>query len=302
MARLSSPEIAPAVVWATPSVRDAARSAIRFPLAEPLLPLPAGTRTLIVVGGGRLIDAAKVFRHESAPGVRLVAVPSIWGSGAEASPVAITNGGGGRKVIRMDAAYLPDARAVWPELADSLPEPLARQACGDAWAHVLEGFHSPLASEELQVEAAALMGRILSLPLTRDARWFEAGAQACSIQARSSVGLVHGIAHTLEGPLAAEDPGFGWGHARLCATFLLPVMALNEAIAGRAAAALARHQVAPARIAEVTRALFEEEAFRRALPALEALWGEVLRDPCTRTNSTLVRSAHLGHFLEGRFS
>ena len=38
-----------------------------------------------------------------------------------------------------------------------------------------------------------------------------------------------------------------------------------------------------------------------ALPVLEEHWRSVLRDPCSRTNSALVRPQHLSFFLEQRF-
>ena len=293
--------MAPAVVWATPSVRSAVRVGIPYPQVEPGEDLPPATRTLVAVGGGTLLDAAKVFRRERAPQVFLVAIPSIWGSGAEASPVAVISEGG-RKVIRMGPEYLPDARVLWPSLAGTIPDRLARRACGDAWAHALEGFLSPLASEDLRHEIAALMRAMLDLPLSRDPRWFDASAAACAAQARSSVGLVHGIAHTLEGPLSESDPGFGWGHALLCATFLAPVLALDEEVSGKTSQMLSRHGVEPAKVRQVARALFESDAFDRALPALEAHWSAVLRDPSTRTNSALVRAGHLAFFRDRAFA
>src|SRR5262249_13087095 len=151
------------------SVRKITQGALPHPHAEPLSELPAGTRTLIAVGGGTLLDAAKLRRAERHPAVGLVAVPSIWGSGAEASPVAVAREGG-RKVVRMGPEYLPDARVVWPELAATLPERLARRACGDAWAHAVEGFLSPLASEELRREIAGLVNDMATLPIGRDPR------------------------------------------------------------------------------------------------------------------------------------
>ena len=301
LSRLSAADIGPAVVWATPSVRGVTELALPHPHREPLTDLPPGTRTLVAIGGGTLLDAAKVWRREQAPHVALVAVPSLWGSGAEASPVAVANEGG-RKVVRMGPEYLPDARVVWPALAATVPERLARRACGDAWAHAVEGFLSPLATEDLRREIAPLIAEMLGLPLGRDPRWFEASARACAAQARSSVGLVHGIAHTLEGPLSASDPGFGWGHALLCSTFLAPVLAFDEEVSGRTAEALGRHGIDAERVHEAARALFEADTYERALPALEAHWSAVLRDPSTRTNSALVRAGHLGFFREGSFA
>jgi alcohol dehydrogenase class IV len=298
---LLAEDLPDAVLWSTPSVRARSESALPYPTREPLAALEPATRTLVVVGGGTLMDAAKVFRHEQAPSVSLVAIPSIWGSGAEASPVAIETRADGRKVIRMGPEYLPDVRVQWPELADSLPPRLARHACGDAWSHALEGLLSPLASEELRADIGNVLSAMLDLPIGADPRWFEASAEACRLQAQSSVGLVHGIAHTLEGPLRAADPDFGWGHAALCSTFLWPVFSLGRSISDRARERLASAGIDADRVSNVARELFEEDAYDRALPLLIAHWPGVLKDPCTRTNGTLVRPSHLEYFQSRAF-
>ena len=299
--RLVAEDIGPAVVWATPSVRARTMTALSHPHRAPLTPVPPATRTLVVIGGGALMDAAKMFRAESRPGMKLVAVPSIWGSGAEVSPVAIAQDGA-RKVIRCGEQYLPDVRVHWPELAASAPARLIRHACGDTWSHALEAFLSPLAGDELRAETARLIERLLELPLGPDARWFEASADACRLQARSSVGLVHGIAHTLEGPLRAEQPDFGWGHAALCSTFLWPVMSLNLRLSDGAAHRFEAAGLDPDRALAPARALFEQEAYDRAAPLVAARWNEILRDPCTRTNGALVRPGALEHFQRGAFA
>lgn len=299
--RLLAEDFSNAVVWSTPSVRERSESTLPYPHRVPLAPLDANTRTLIVIGGGTLMDAAKVFRSERAPTVSLVAIPSIWGSGAEASPVAVGTGEDGRKVIRMGPEYVPDVRVQWPELAGSIPPRLARHACGDAWSHALEGFLSPLATDELLSETASALSAMLDLPIGADPRWFEASAAACRLQSQSSVGLVHGIAHTLEGPLRAAQPDFGWGHAALCSTFLWPVLSLTLGLSERAQDRLASAGIDSGRVSEVARELFEEEAYDRALPLLTAHWQSVLRDPCTRTNGTLVRPSQLEHFQRRAF-
>lgn len=259
----------------TPSVLPFVRATLPFALdVQP-------SRNLVVVGGGTLIDEAKRFVQEEAPHLRLIAIPSIWGSGAEASPVVVLNGAGGKRIL-MGEQYLPHARAVWPELAASLPEDRARDACGDAWAHAAEGYLSPLASEELRAEIAGLMQEMIEVGVGKDARWFELSARAAAAQARSSVGLVHGIAHTLE-PLLP-----GWGHARLCATYLAPVLRFD-----------ARSQkTLPRGVEEEAGKLFDRSKYEQTLPVLQDAWRDVLRDRNTRTNATLVRAADLQFFLE----
>ncbi len=295
LADLLNADLGKAALWAAPSVRSFATSRLPYPLLEPFSPLTGEMNSLVVIGGGTLIDAAKVWLHEHAPGVRLIAIPSIWGSGAEASPIAVVNQDD-QKIICKDQSYLPHARVVWPELAHSIPLDKARAGCGDCWAHALEAFLSPLATAELQVQLAELMTAMLALPLANDSRWFEISAAACACQAQAGVGLIHGIAHTLEIPLRIAQAGMGWGHARLCAIFLWPVMSLNRIASGKWDTLVAHHHLPGDAIMTVLQDLFDAESYRHALPHLAAHWETVLRDPCTRTNSLLVRPRHLAHF------
>jgi alcohol dehydrogenase class IV len=298
--QLLDQDLGAVALWATPSVRDRVSAALPWPIAGDTRSIPAGADTLVVVGGGSLIDAAKRQRHESAPHVRLVAIPSIWGSGAEASPIVVTVGAD-RKEGRKDDGYLPDARVEWPELASDLPESLIRYACGDSWAHALEAFLSPLANDALHTETAALLADLLALPLANDPRWFAASVRACLAQSNASVGLVHGIAHTLEPALAREQPQYGWGHARLCATFLWPVLTLEQAGSPRPGAYAERYGVDLPAVTARARDLFDERDYAATLPTLEAVWSKVLRDPCTRTNCMVVKGEHLAFFTQKAF-
>jgi len=293
--RLRETDLGTAGLWVTPSVRDRVRAVLPWPILSPAEPLPADVQTLVVVGGGNLIDRAKVAARDREPPVKLIAIPSIWGSGAEASPIVVLDDAG-KKTIRIDARYLPDQYLFWPELADSIDPVRAREACGDARAHALEGFLSPLAGDELRRELAALLGEMQSLPIANDPRWFSLSARACAGQARSSVGLVHGIAHVLESVLRARHPDAGWGHARLCSTFLWPVMEFNRQASDKWSTTLRRYEVDEKAVLATARQLFDAGAYRQALAALPEQWTAVLRDPCTRTNSVLVRPASLDFF------
>ena len=135
------------LIWTLPPLSAIVRS--RFPQRQihwPQLP-PAGTSYLIAIGGGELIDRAKLWRASDSPATTVVAIPSLWGAGAEASPVAILNHGD-QKTIHMGLQYVPDLRSTWPELSASIPDDIARYACGDVWAHALESFVSPLGDED----------------------------------------------------------------------------------------------------------------------------------------------------------
>lgn len=289
--RLSDRE---AAIWSSPSVRQLTLRTFTLPAWAPGAALT--TPWLVVVGGGTMIDEAKRFVHDNAPSVRLIAIPSIWGSGAEASPVVVLNRGG-KKDIAMGEEFLPYARAVWPELAATISNERARDACGDCWAHAVEGFLSPLASAELRSEIAALIREMLALPLAPDARWFEVSARAAAAQARSSVGLVHGIAHVIEGPMTAAR-GAEWGHARLCATYLGPVVRFHRRAGTKVKSLFEEYGLDMTAIEQIADQLFDAEHYRPTLPALEEHWPAVLRDRCTRTNATLVRRDDLQFFLE----
>ncbi len=257
------------------------------------LPAP-GLGTLLVVGGGSRMDRAKRWRAEQSPSTRLIVIPSLWGSGAEVSPiVAITEGGG--KHIQMGPQFLPDYRSVWPELAKSIPPNVALHACGDSWSHALEGFLSPLATDLVREELADVIRTLTALPLANDPRWFEASARACTGQSKASVGLVHGIAHTLEGLLGPQGHP-GWGHARLCATYLYPVMAYNVSCNQKWPEMAAKHHLDTAAIDTILQKLFDAKGYREILPVLEASWPQVIRDVSSRTNSALVRPAAIAFF------
>jgi alcohol dehydrogenase class IV len=295
LARLRAADFGSAALWVTPSVRERVTAVLPYPVLSPEAPLPDGLQTLIVVGGGMLIDRAKAVARDGGRPVRLIAVPSIWGSGAEASPVVVLDDFG-KKTIRIDARYLPDQCVIWPELTATLDATRIREACGDSWSHALEGFLSPLAGDELRTELAALVREMLALPIANDPRWFSASARACAGQARSSVGLVHGIAHVLESVLRTRHPDAGWGHARLCSTFLWRVMEFNRQASDKWSTTLRRYEVDEKAVLATVRQLFDAGAYRQALVVLPEQWTAVLRDPCTRTNSVLVRPASLDFF------
>lgn len=289
------------VLWASPSVAARAGAMLGVLASDSASGVPRDCDLLIAVGGGTLLDRAKWAAKGEGRDVKLVAVPSLWGSGAEASKVVVLNDAG-RKTIYVDDKLLPNARGVWPELAETIPERLAVEACGDAWSHAVEGFWSPLASEALRDELSALIGTMLALPLARDARWFEPSARACAGQARASVGLIHGIAHTLEHPLRVVQPHAGWGHAKLCSVFLWPVIRFNLATSEKPRLLAKKHGVDIERVSSVAKRLHDVGAYAAALPVLTEHWKSVLRDACTRTNSALVRPSALEYFQNGAFA
>jgi alcohol dehydrogenase class IV len=243
------------------------------------------------------MDEAKHFRATQRPELRLILIPSIWGSGAESSPIAVRTRAG-VKEIAISEKFLPDAVVYWYELMETVSPERARHACGDVWSHALEAFLSPLANDELRTELSGLIVEMKELPLTSDRRWFEASARACALQAKASVGLAHGIAHTLEQPLCEQYPQHGWGHAKLCAVFLLPVMTLNRDASSKWTDLSRQHDLDSMAIWRLMEQIFEPAAYTQALPLVEEHWMKILRDPCTRTNGTLIRSKYIEFFQQ----
>jgi alcohol dehydrogenase class IV len=248
---------------------------------------------LIVIGGGAHLDHVK--RHWRGTGARkLIAVPTIWGSGAEASPIAVWIEDGKKQFVK-SGAIRPDAMAFYEDFMLTLSPNQVRSACGDTWAHALEGFLSPLATDELRAELAALIRQLQTMPIGLDARWFSLSASASAYQACASVGLAHGIAHVLEPRLMQA------GHASLCATLLAPVLRFNDAVSEKWRLLTARFDLDGDEILACVSGLSTLDERRALSPHVAVHWRAILRDPCTRSNSVLVRPdglAALQHFLE----
>ncbi|MBA2962922.1 MULTISPECIES: iron-containing alcohol dehydrogenase [Ramlibacter] len=302
-AKLDWPEVrgldpASTVAWASRPILPVLRDELPLPLTDSGSMPAARIHTVVVVGGGTLIDRAKLWRHRHSPATRLIAVPSLWGSGAEASPVAVESVAG-RKVASMGVHLLPDARAVLPLLADLVPPRAARHGFGDVWAHALEAWLSPLADDRLRSDAASFVrADLLPAALTPHPGWFELSSRACTLQARAGVGLVHGAAHELEPLLAQEDaqvlPG-GGGHAHLCSLLLWPVMRWNAERSPRVQALLGAD--APAILARL-RELHDPVEFEALATVMARAWPAILRNPITRTNAVLVRADTLERLRE----
>jgi alcohol dehydrogenase class IV len=281
-------------LWASPSVRARIEQVVPSRRLKDLSEIDPHDRTLIVAGGGTWIDEAKYIRATQRPELRLIAIPTIFGSGAERSPIVVLNRAAAKE-IHVGTQFLPDAVVYWHDLLKSVSVRRARYGCGDAWAHALEAFFSPIASSDLRIEASSLIRHMLELPLQPDPRWFEASAGACALQAASSVGLVHGIAHTIEPAISGAEPPGCAGHSRICASFLFPVLGLNGYASSKPEELCRKHEVDFAAILGVARDLFEPDFYRWAMPTVGSLWPSVLRDRCTRTNVALIRSSHLGY-------
>ena len=142
---------------------------------------------------------------------------------------------------------------------------------------------------------------MIKLPVANDPRWFELSARACSGQARAGVGLVHGIAHSLEHYLRAEYPAAGWVHARLWALFLWPVIEFNRQQSPKWERQMRQYQIDSEDFLMALQDLHDPDDYNQVLELLDQHWMEIVRDPCSRTNSALVRPTSKAFFVERSF-
>ena len=256
--------------------------------------------TLVAIGGGSLIDRAKLVRKYEYPEVKLIAVPTLWGSGAECSSIAFANVNG-VKQIEICELLKPDALVYSPVWLDSLTESLARWGCGDALSHAIEGGLSPLADDSVRSTLGDVLKSMCLLGIAKNIGWYSLSAAACKGQARSSVGLVHGFAHVLEGPLREAFPGEFIGHARLCSLFLSPVIAFNRSNSTKWEDFARCQGIDISMVEKMAESLFDVELYDRIRPFLILHWDTIRKNPCTRTNCTLVRKNSLNFFEAGVF-
>jgi acetaldehyde dehydrogenase/alcohol dehydrogenase len=213
---------------------------------------------IVAVGGGSVIDAAKVMRllHEN-PGislreltlpfldarkrvaeypqgahtVKLVAVPTTSGTGSEVSPAAVVSSDG-RKLSLVDYTLVPDLAIVDPELTMSMPRSLTADTGIDALTHAIEAGVSIFASpytDAFCVQAARLVFEALPRAVADgsdvDARTAMANAATLAGLAFSNafLGVNHALAH-------AVGARFHIPHGRANAIFLPHVMRYNASL------------------------------------------------------------------------
>jgi alcohol dehydrogenase len=216
--------------------RDAIRSAV-FDRTEPEPPFACVAAALahvsgkfdadavVALGGGSVIDTAKLVAATAGDGrdaaalagigkvgrraLPLVCLPTTSGTGSEATPVAIfTDPVTGNKVGVVDPCLVPDVVLLDPELTDGLPR-LPTAASGmDALVHALEAYIAKVATplaRGLALEAARRIGPALPAVCrdggnlaARDAMLIGANLAGIAF-ANSSCCAVHALALPLGG-------------------------------------------------------------------------------------------------------
>lgn len=182
-----------------------------------------GATAVVAVGGGSVLDAAKLMSLLSAndstleqfakpkfgrkAGWPLVAIPTTAGTGSEVTPIAvITDPDTHQKTPVADGAMVPVHVALDAGLMRGMPPGITAATGMDALTHAVESFLSKASDDEterLAVSAVRLIFQHLPRAVangddmdSRDAMAL-AAFYAGSAFSRTSVGYAHAIAHQL---------------------------------------------------------------------------------------------------------
>ncbi|NPV74225.1 MAG: bifunctional acetaldehyde-CoA/alcohol dehydrogenase [Pelotomaculum sp.] len=215
--------------------------------------------TIIAVGGGSVIDAAKgMWLFYEHPGVefeflklkfldirkrtykypklgrkaRLVAIPTTSGSGSEVTAFAVlTDRGKDLKYPLADYELTPDVAIVDPDFVDTLPPSLVADTGMDVLAHGIEAYVSVMASDytdALALKAIELVFKYLPRSWRegdREAR--EKMHNASTIAGMAFTNAFLGINHSLAHKVGGE---FGIPHGRINAVLMPYIIEYNASL------------------------------------------------------------------------
>jgi len=207
-------------------------SSIPFAIFDGVLPDPSfeiceyglavlkdnGCDSVIALGGGSVIDAAKIIRM-AAPhkkpvgafkgllpcrnsGLPFICVPTTAGTGSEAAAAAvITDQKQHRKITVLDPRLPPDSAILDPELCVGLPPGMTAATGMDALTHAVEAYTNTLHYSDVDMEATRLVFANLRKAYTQgdDLEAREAMLRASHLAGRAFtrgfVGYIHAVAH-----------------------------------------------------------------------------------------------------------
>jgi acetaldehyde dehydrogenase/alcohol dehydrogenase len=215
--------------------------------------------TVIALGGGSVIDAAKVirlfyenpdlklseiavnfldFRHRivefpQVTHTQLVAIPTTSGTGSEVTPFAVLKDKeSNRKLSLIDECLMPNWAIIDANLTKSLPKNITVDTAFDALTHAFEALVSTFASDYtdgLALESMRLIFEALpqALKAPNNIVWrhklHNASTLAGMAIGNASVGINHALAHSL-------GAVFDVPHGRANGVFLLSTLEYNSFI------------------------------------------------------------------------
>lgn len=199
--------------------------------------------SMIAAGGGSAMDVAKCIRifsgtnkagscleQEPVPEhIRLLAIPTTAGSGAEATKFAVVYDQGEKKSVAHEACR-PDAVYLDAGLLQTVPDYVKKSAFMDAFCHAVESFWSVNSTDESRKYSLEAVKLILENGDRYFAGMFDAGEKM--LLAAHLAGKAIDIAQTTAGHAMCYQMtriyGIAHGHAAaLCVKQLWPWMIAN---------------------------------------------------------------------------
>lgn len=218
-------------VKANPDVQTAAKGAAQLRAFAP--------DTVVALGGGSAMDAAKAMRYFSGQPSRLIAVPTTSGSGSEVTDFAVLTHNSVKYPL-VDESMCPDVALLDGALLGALPQSLIADGGFDLVSHAVEAWAARNASalsdlyalRALQIAFADLCASFRADTSVR-LSVHEAATMAGIAFSNAGLGLCHALSHSLGGE-------FHVPHGRLNAILLPAVMEHNATVGCRRYADLAR--------------------------------------------------------------
>jgi len=244
----------------------------------------AGCNCILAVGGGSVIDTAKVVNICLSLGGKLmeyqglnnldtrlgplIAIPTTAGTGSEVSMVAmVKDHAEGKKLLFGSRFLAPDCAILDPLLIVSLPPKLTAATGLDALTHNIESYTAVISNsiftDALCIESLRLIFEYLPRATTHGddlqarAATLVASAMAGVAFTNSGVGIVHALAH-------ATGAKFGTHHGLTNSIFLPHGMQFNLDVVSSRYALLARNL-------GFSNSSNDEEAARALISAIEQL-------------------------------